>query len=199
MIICIAFRGNYTESFVDSAIPLVEIFFIVVFLVVGSVWCVEYTDDKIRYLLIANNSRAKLYMAKYVTVCVGVSTIHLLYSLIVLFFTGFTASITVVLLLQWVLTLGLASFLVAIAIALRKLSYLTAFMVVLFLAFRFLLMIDSHAWVVRILSYFELHYDAIYSVMTPYNELPSSIALIAVLWILLGLLSGFLIFAKQDV
>ncbi|MCL2719220.1 MAG: ABC transporter permease [Lachnospiraceae bacterium] len=202
----VALGSDIPESFIDQTIPLVDIFFILTFLIVGYIWCTEYAENKLRYLLITSGSRVKLFIAKSIITYFAVTIMHLLYSIVIIMVNmrnmgilwNRISKMASILMFQWVILITIMSLLIFMAVVLKKYSHLTAFLIVLFLLFRWLSAVDIPANLINYFSYLDLHYRAIINIAVQDDKLAADILIFFSSITFPSLIAGFFIFQKQE-
>ncbi len=207
-ILTLVFGLLFSKSFVDQTIPLVEVMFILIFLTVGSIWCGEYSTGTMRYILSSRSSRIHLFGAKCFCTFLGIASIYLIYSLVIFLITfhhhnfdgAWLPRLIYVLLLQVLIALALSSFLILTAVILKKYSYLTAFMLVLYLIFRWLLssIPENDSSLLHALSYMELNYRVIASMSSNDQNLLRDIMVFVSTLVIPSLTLGIANFMKQE-
>jgi ABC-type transport system involved in multi-copper enzyme maturation permease subunit len=196
------------DSFVGQIIPLVDIFYIDACLIIGSIWSMEYSGRTMGDLFIAGKPRALVFLSKYLSSCIAISSIYLLCSAAVIMFSvtvsGFSQdqvfALVKPLMLQWVLLLAVSSIFILAAIITRRYSYLTVLMITLYLFFRGLASMLNRGdfpEVLERLSYIDLHYRAIASASIVDSVLVIDCMVFAI-FIPVCFMMGFIIFRKQE-
>jgi len=193
-------NDTLSESFIEQAIPLVEILFILKFLIIGSIWCAEYSNHAIRDSLIVKESRTQLFLAKYICTLGAIVIIYFLQILMLyLVNIGNYSSNEIMRLMQTMILQGglalvLTAFLILMAIVLQKYSYFTAFMIILYLCFRWLLATPNF----NMLSYLELQYRNILSFSLTDEKLLSDAIHFIFLVSPVSFILGFIKFTRQE-